>query len=46
MKIRANSVREDAAKYYAKHSILGEIEEMPVEFALDGELRRQILGGK
>jgi hypothetical protein len=37
---------EPSAAYYDRHGVLGEIEDGPVEFALDEELRRQILGGE
>jgi predicted DNA binding CopG/RHH family protein len=46
MKKRKTAIREDPAKYYAEHRILEEIEEEPVTFALDEELRQQILHGK
>lgn len=46
MKKRTTRIREDPAVYYAEHRILEEIEEKPVEFALDEELRQQILEGK
>ncbi len=38
--------REKAAEYYDKHGVLGEIIEGPVEFALEEELRAQILEGR
>ncbi len=46
MKKKEKVIREDPAQYYAQHGILDEIEEKPVEFALDEELRQQILKGK
>jgi len=46
MKKRGNRIQEDPAEYYTKHGILDEIEEKPVEFALNEELREQILEGK
>ena len=36
----------DAAAYYDRRGVLGELEEKPVEFALDEELRRSIIEGK
>jgi hypothetical protein len=36
---------ESAAAHYDRRGILGEIEDVPVEFSLDEELRRQILRG-
>jgi hypothetical protein len=39
-------VKEDLARYYANRPILAEIVEAPVEFALDEELRQQILRGE
>ncbi len=38
-------IKEDAADYYERHGVLEEIESGTVEFALDEELRRQILSG-
>jgi predicted DNA binding CopG/RHH family protein len=46
MNKRKTVVREDPARYYSEHRILGQIEEQPVEFALDDDLRKQILEGK
>ena len=46
MKRRRVKVAEDLATYYTTHGILEEVEEGPVEFALEEELRRQILGGE
>ena len=34
---------EDIAGYYDQRGVLGEIVDQPVEFALDEEIRRQIL---
>jgi hypothetical protein len=45
MKRGAKTV-EDMAAYYDRHGVLGEIEERPVAFALDEELRRRIRGGE
>ena len=39
-------VKEDLAEYYTSRRILNEIEDEPVEFALEEELRRQILQGE
>jgi hypothetical protein len=39
-------VSESAARYYDAHGIVGEIDDGPVEFALDAELKAQILTGK
>ena len=38
--------RMDAAAYYDRHGVLGEIEEGRVVFALEEELRDQILKGE
>lgn len=38
-------VKESLARYYDRRGALGELVERPVEFALDEELRRQILTG-
>ena len=43
---RGKTVKEDEAEYYDRHGVLGEIADRPVEFALDEELRRRILGGE
>lgn len=43
---RPSRVREDLPKYYDRRGVLQEIEERPVEFALDEELRRAILKGQ
>jgi len=37
---------ETPAEYYDRRGVLGEIQEGPVEFVLDEELRAQILKGK
>jgi len=39
-------VKEDLAEYYTRRRILNEIDDEPVEFALEEELRRQILQGE
>lgn len=43
---RPGRVQEDLPKYYDQRGVLREIEEGPVEFALDDELRRSILRGQ
>jgi len=42
----ARKVKETPAEYYDRRGVLGELRGSPVEFALEEELRRQILGGK
>ena len=39
-------MRETPAVYYDRRGVLGEIVQQPVDFALDEELRRQILRGE
>lgn len=46
MKKGGTRIHEDIAEYYEKHGVLEEIEDEPVEFALEAELRSQILDGK
>lgn len=46
MKKRGKTVREDAAVYYERRGVLREIIDQPLEFALEEELRRQILSGE
>jgi uncharacterized DUF497 family protein/predicted DNA binding CopG/RHH family protein len=46
MKKGGTRIQEDPAEYYAKHGVLEEIEDKPIEFALDSELRKQIIEGK
>jgi predicted DNA binding CopG/RHH family protein len=43
---RPSRVREEVPKYYDRRGVLREIEERPVEFALDEALRRAILKGE
>jgi hypothetical protein len=43
---RAGTVGEDLPRYYEKNLVLGEIGAPAVEFALNEELRRAILGGQ
>ncbi|MDA2923632.1 BrnA antitoxin family protein [Acidobacteria bacterium AH-259-L09] len=43
---KATKVKENLAEYYDRHRVLGEIQDSPVEFSLEEELRAQILGGK
>ena len=38
-------LKGDAARYYDRRGVLGDIAKRPVEFALDEELRRRILRG-
>ena len=45
MSKRTTRIKEDPAEYYERHGVLGELENGTVEFALDEELRRQILAG-
>ena len=45
MSKRTTPIKEDPAEYYERHGVLGELENGTVEFALDEELRRQILAG-
>lgn len=46
MKRQPRKVQEKLAEYYDSRGVLEELDERPVEFALEEELRRQILGGK
>ncbi len=46
MGMLSGKVRENLAAYYDRLGVLGELEERPVEFALEEELRRQILRGR
>ena len=43
---RPSRVQENLPKYYDRQGVLREIEEGPIEFALDDELRRAILQGE
>ncbi len=43
---RRTKAREDLAAYYDRHRVLGELEERPVVFALDEELRDRIRTGR
>ena len=38
--------KEPPAQYYDRHGVLGELDERPVEFALEEDPRRQILEGE
>ena len=38
--------KEDLATLYERRGVLGALDKMPVEFALEEEPRRQILAGK
>ena len=46
MKKGARKVKETPAEYYDRRGVLGELEEGPIGFALEEELRKQILGGQ
>jgi len=46
MKRRTATRQTDRAAFYDRHGVLGEVIEQPVPFALDEELRAQILSGK
>jgi len=46
MSKRTTRIKEDVAEYYERHGVLGDLEDRTVEFALDEELRRQILAGQ
>jgi uncharacterized DUF497 family protein len=46
IKRRGIRIQGTSAEYYSKHGILSEIEETPVELALDENLRQQIIQGK
>ncbi len=43
---RTTKTREDLAAYYDRRRVLGELEERPVVFALDEELRDRIKTGR
>jgi hypothetical protein len=43
---RTTKAREDLAAYYDRRRVLGELEERPVVFALDEELRNRIKTGQ
>ena len=45
MAISRKKVKENLAEYYDRRGVLAEVVEKPVEFALDEELRRQIVQG-
>ena len=46
MQKRAPKVEESPAAYYDRRGVLRELEERPVVFALEDELRKQILAGQ
>ena len=46
MKKPPRRARERLAEYYDRRGVLGALDERPVEFALEEELRRQILRGE
>ena len=43
---RTTKAQEDWAAYYDRHRVLGELEEGPIVFALDEELRDRIKTGR
>jgi len=43
---RVKKVKETLAEYYDRHGVMGEIVQAPVQFALEEELRAQILAGR
>ena len=43
---KTTAAQRDHAAYYDRHGVLGEIVEGPLEFALEEELRQDILQGK
>ncbi len=45
MAVSRKKVRENLAEYYDRRGVLAEVVEKPVEFALDEELRHEILKG-
>jgi hypothetical protein len=46
MKKRSIRAAAEPAAFYDRHGVLGDVIEQPVAFALDEELRAQILSGK
>jgi len=46
MRTRGGKVREGPVAYYDRRGVLGELVEQPVAFALNEELREQILRGR
>lgn len=42
----AGRAKENLAEYYDRRRVLREIDDRPIEFSLDEELRRQILRGE
>lgn len=42
----ARRVKENLAEYYDRHGVLRQLDQQPVEFALEEELRQQILEGR
>ena len=46
MEKRSGKVKETPAEYYDRSGVLGELDESPVEFALEEELRKEILSGR
>lgn len=46
MRARSSRVKENLAEYYDRRGVLGQLEDRPVEFALEEELCEQILAGR
>ena len=46
MRKGTRTLKEHVAEYYDRRGVLSELDERPVEFALEEELRRQILRGE
>jgi len=44
-KLRKKTSTDDLAAYYDRRGVLAEIEDRPIEFAIEEELREQIRGG-
>jgi len=45
-KTKRKTPGDNLAAYYDRHGVLGQLDEQPVEFALDEDLRAQILKGQ
>jgi hypothetical protein len=43
---QVKKAKETLAEHYDRHGVIGEIVHAPVQFALEEELRAQILGGR
>ena len=46
MRRSGGRTKENLAEYYNRRGVLGELDEGPIEFSLEEELRQQILTGK